>query len=762
MAVRPKFDNDIEDFKNDFDKPWRYEENGYTVTRACAWSAPGCHPVGCGVKLYVNKDGVLEKVEGDENQPITQGRLCMRCLTLPEFTYHPDRVIYPMKRAKKDRGKNKWERISWEEAYDIIEAETKRIKEEYGPEAIVVFGGTGREGGPMCGPYGQAMLGTPNSCYTQSGYACYIPRVAAATYVVGTTYPEMDYAGGLPMRYDDPAFTVPQVMVMWGKEPLPSNGDGFFGHSVVDLMKRGAKLISVDPRANWLSTRATYHLSLRPGTDAALGMAWLNIIISEHLYDEEFVNKWTYGFDQLTERVKEMPPEKAAEICGIDVEDIYGAARMYANAKPASIAWGLALDQKANGMQAGHCLMALEAITGNIDVPGGQLLGDVNDGLGDLGFGWAELGADLQSKIIGIKEYPAYVGLVLNSHADLTLEAMETGVPYPIKMGFIASTNLIAGTCAAQPKRWHDAMAKLEFVFATDCWITPSIQCCADVILPLATFAERKSAVGTHYGASPNMTGSVVDAVKVGETRGDLNVLYELGCRLNPELFGQFKDQDDFTHYFRLGRTMEYDYLKEHVTVQRKVTYYKYKTGQLRPDGKKGFNTPTGRIELYSSMFRQFGEDPLPYYIEPQQSPVSTPELMDKYPFVLTTGARTYAYFHSEGKQISLLRETNPDPLLEINPRDAEKLHITSGDWVYVENDYGKCELKAKVSPIVKAGVVHAQHGFWFPEEDGEEPHLFGVWRSNINELVPHKNVGKLGFGAPFKCLICSVTKKVD
>ena len=179
-------------------------------------------------------------------------------------------------------------------------------QEKYGPESIVVFGGTGREGGPMCGPYGAAMIGTPNACYTQSGYACYIPRVAAGTYVAGVTYPEMDYAGGLPGRYDDPMYKIPEVMITWGKEPLPSNGDGFFGHSVIDVMKRGSKLISIDPRSNWLSTRAVYHLQLRPGTDTALGMAMLNIIISEDLYDHEFVEYWCYGFEQLAERVKEI------------------------------------------------------------------------------------------------------------------------------------------------------------------------------------------------------------------------------------------------------------------------------------------------------------------------------------------------------------------------------------------------------------------------------------------------------------------------
>ena len=185
--------------------------------------------------------------------------------------------------------------------------------------------------------------------------------------------------------------------------------------------------------------------------------------------------------------------------------------------------------------------------------------------------------------------------------------------------------------------------------------------------------------------------------------------------------------------------------------------YRKYESGRLRPDGQPGFNTPTGRVELYSTMFRQFGEDPLPYYEEPQLSPVSTPDIAETYPLVLTTGARTYCYFHSEGKQIPYLREMNPDPLIEINPQDAAKYGVADGQWVEVSNPFGTCVLKAKVSQIVKPGVVHAQHGFWFPEKDGEEPTLYEVWRSNINELIPHKYIGKLGFGAPFKCILCSV-----
>ena len=746
----------------DLGKPWCFEEDGLTVTRGCAWSPPGCHPTGCGIKTYVNSNGELVRVEGDENHPITNGRLCVRCLTIRDYVYNPDRVLYPMKRAREDRGKNKWERITWDEAYDTIAEKVKYFKDKYGAESILVMGGTGREGGPMLPAYAHACLGTPNACYTQSGYSCYIPRVAGTTYVMGATYPEMDYAGGLPGRYDDPMFKLPELIVFWGKEPLPSNGDGLFGHAAIDMMRRGSKLMSIDPRVNWVSTRADWHLRLRPGTDAALGMAMLNVIIEEDLYDHDFVDKWCYGFEQLAERVKEMPAEKAAEICDLDANQIREAARVYAAAKPAQIAWGLAIDQKSNGVQAGHCIMALEAITGNIDVPGGQLIGDVNDGL-ELGFGWNNLGPELQSKILGIKEYPAYVGLVLNAQCDMVLDALEAGDDakyYPFKMGVFEDTNFLAGTCAAQPKRWHDAMVKnLEWCFGIDVWMTPTIQATCEIFLPLSSTVEHDTVVYTHYGASPIMAGAVNKSITVGDCKGDCEIFYELGLRCMPINFEKYKDYYDFLADYRLAYKKSFEELREEVVHQKTEMcgYYKYESGRLRPDGMPGFNTPTGRVELYSTMFRQFGEDPLPYYEEPQLSPVSTPEKMEEYPFVLTTGARTYCYFHSEGKQIPYLREMNPDPLIEINPEDALKHGIADGQWVEVASPFGKCVLKAKVSQIVKPGVVHAQHGFWFPEKDPEEPSLYEVWRSNINELIPHFMVGKLGFGAPFKCLICSV-----
>ena len=736
---------------------WQWQDGEYTVTRTTAWSGPGCHD-GCGV-LYYTKDGKLEKVEGDPDNPFNQGALCMRCLEMPEFVNNPTRLGHPMKRAG-ERGENKWERVSWEEALDLIEEKVRAIWKDYGPESIVCHIGTGRNNCDQIPYLCYAAFGSPNfSMGYLAGDSCFCPRSASMASQNGD-FMIADCSQQFEKRYDESTgWRCPEVIVNWGCNAVVSNSDNFFGGWIVDCMQRGSKMITIDPSLTWLASRSAYWLRVRPGTDAALAMAMLNVIISEDLYDHDFVDKWCYGFDQLAERVRDMPVEKAAGICGIDADLIREAARVYATSKPAQIAWGLAIDQKSNGVQAGHCVLALEAITGNIDVPGGQLIGDVNDGL-ELGFGWNNLGPELQGKIMGIKEYPAYVGLVLNAQCDMVLDALETGEPYAFKMGGFEDTNFLAGTCAAQPKRWHDAMVKnLEWCFGIDVWMTPTIQACCELFLPLSTTVEHDTVVYTHYGASPIMAGAVNKSITVGEGKGDCEIMYEIGKRCMPENYERFEDYYDFLEYYRLNNKQTFAELREEVVHQKVETlsYRKYESGKLRPDGKPGFNTPTGRVELYSTMFRQFGEDPLPYYEEPQLSPVSTPELAEQFPLVLTTGARTYCYFHSEGKQIPYLREMNPDPLIEINPDDALRFGVADGQWVEVENPFGKCVLKAKVSQIVKPGVVHAQHGFWFPEKDGEEPSLYEVWRSNINELVPHKYIGKLGFGSPFKCLLCSV-----
>jgi anaerobic selenocysteine-containing dehydrogenase len=218
-----------------------------------------------------------------------------------------------------------------------------------------------------------------------------------------------------------------------------------------------------------------------------------------------------------------------------------------------------------------------------------------------------------------------------------------------------------------------------------------------------------------------------------------------------------FKDYKDVVSEIRTGSSIPYEELSKEVYRKRGASYYKYISGHLRPDHQPGFNTRTGRVELWSHEFNFYGDDPLPYFMEPPFSPVSTPELFKEYPFILTTGARTYAFFHSEHRQVPWLRELNPNPLIEINPDDARELGVANGQWVEISNQLGKAVYKAKVTPTVYKGLVMAQHGWWFPEQDGQEPNLFGTWQSNCNNLLPTGMNGKLGYGAPMKCGHCKV-----
>ncbi|WP_418931524.1 molybdopterin-dependent oxidoreductase, partial [Gordonibacter pamelaeae] len=205
---------------------WKSDEGELIRVRTCGWSPPGDHPVGCGMFIYTDKDGKFVKVEGDPDHPISQGRLCPRCLAMKDFIESPNRIRYPMKRAREDRGKDAWERITWDEALDILEREVRKIWANYGPEAIYLFQGTGREATLYAPPMAQACFKTPNCSFSMSGGSCYGPRTVVADFLLGAGYPELDYAAYFPDRYDDPRYEVPKYIVLWGKSPLQSNPDG--------------------------------------------------------------------------------------------------------------------------------------------------------------------------------------------------------------------------------------------------------------------------------------------------------------------------------------------------------------------------------------------------------------------------------------------------------------------------------------------------------------------------------------------------------
>lgn len=742
-------------------KEWYKQIDEHTAeVRSCAWSAPGCHPVGCGVILTV-QDGKIIKVEGDPEHPISQGRLCVRCLDIKEFTESPDRIIYPMKRAREDRGKDTWERISWDEALDIIEEKVNYIKETWGAEAIGVYTGTGRETTLYAAPMAFAALQTPVFVFPMSGLSCYGPRCVVTNFILGAGYPEIDFAQYFPDRYDDPRYTIPECIVLWGKNPTESNGDGFFGHAIVDLMKRGTKLITIDPRLTWLGARAEYHLQVRPGTDPAIGLGLINVIISEGLYDHDFVDNWCFGLDELAARAAEFPPERVAEICWIDKEDIIGAARFIANSKPCSFQWGVALDENSNGIQGGHAMLDLAAITGNLDVPGGNIMSAQSSFMGKWRFECnQELPEGLWAKRIYEDKYKAFAQINTESHPDAILNWYERGEDAPIlqKMTWFYGCNDLS-CIAAQPQRWYKALLTNEFNVCQDVVMTPTAMGLCDLFLPVASWAEHDGIVLPHFGRNTHFLGAINKALQVGECKSDLEINFLVGKRLNPEFWHWDSISDFFTEQINTQYDWTFEDLREIGCFQQELVYKKYEKGLLRDDGDVGFNTPTGMVELSSSLYPDWGADSLPFFEEPYYSPISRPDLAEEYPLILTTGGRNIESFHSEHRQLPKLRALVPDPIVEICPEDAEKYGVEDGDWVLIENMFGRSIQKASVKPILKPGIIHAYHAWWFPEEDGEAPNLFGNWKSNINQLIPHDKVGFFGWGAPYKSVICKISK---
>jgi len=736
-----------------------WQDGDYTVTRTTVWSGPGCHD-GCGV-LYFVKDGVLEKVEGDPLNSFNQGTLCMRCLDMPEAVNNAARVKGPLKRVG-ERGENKWEEISWDEAYDIIEAKVRAIWDEYSPLSIACHIGTGRNNCFQIPYLCYAAFGSPNfSLGYLSGESCFQPRSAAMGSMNGE-FLIADMSQQFADRYDEEKteWRLPKVIVNWGCNAVVSNADNFYGHWIVECMQRGSKMITVDPSLTWLAAQSEYWLRLRPGTDTALAMTMLNVIIQEDLYDHDFVEKWTYGFDALAERVSEWTPERGAEVCWVDAETIVAAARMYAQAKPAAVQWGLPIDQLVNGIQAALAVNALWVITGNTDVPGGNIMmapAFMQGSSYDLGYDL--LSEEVRAQRIG-NEYPlmSQAGFSATAHSDSILKAIETGEPYPIRMVWMSSTNPIANMASDAP-RVYRALKTVDFVVVNDPFLTPTAVAFADVFLPAAMSCERNSFRGWWTPLR-----SMKQVTQFYDARSDDNVVIGLGKRLHPENF-PWDDEIGWNNE-RLSKPSplpeeyrDFDTLCNEVFLYDTFQYRKYEKGLLRPDGKPGFRTPTGRIELYNTSFEHWGYDPLPYYEEPSCSPYSAPELFEKYPLVLTTGARSFEFFHSEHRQLETMREFHPWPLFEMNPASAAARGLEEGDWCWIENQRGRCRQKLKINPSLDERVVRAEHGWWFPELEAAEPTLYGTFDSNINNLTPQCENGATGYGAPYKNQLCEVYK---
>ncbi len=687
-----------------------------------------CHG-GCSALVHVN-NGKVVKIKGDPEFPLNRGKLCVKGMASIDQLYNPNRLKHPLKRVGQ-RGEGKWKRISWDEALDVIVNKIKEIKAEFGVESISIGQGTGRHHYRHVVRFAHA-LGTPNWC--EPGAAqCFHPRINAG----GITYgdlPICDYYGDVN----------PACLLVWGHNPLVTGPDGEIQFRVRDCIKRGTKLIVVDPRETETAKKADIWLQIRPGTDDALALSMIHVIIQEGLYDSDFVNEWTVGFDQLAERVRSCTPEWADKITWVPADKIKESARLFANTRPASVEWGVAIEHTPNCFQTVRAVALLPGITGNIDIPGGWILGmRVID---DIPIFLENLTDEMKKKRLGADRYKLLSGRKApfpSAHIPTLLNAIRTEKPYPIKAFLNFGNNTLA--TYANAKQAYDALLRLDFLSVMDLYMTPTAEL-ADIVLPAASWLEVDEVVGLPF-RSYNFALVQQKILQIGECRPDEEVLIDLARRLNLAVGIESLEDLYNAQLEKLGIT--FDDLKEKGFLSVPMRYRKFEKG--------GFNTPSGKVELYSSIMEKYGYDPLPYYEEPPESPLSTPELAQDYPLILTTGGRTPYYFHSEYRQIPSLRGKHPSPLVEINPRTADELDIRDGEWIWIQTVRGRIKQKARLVKGIHPKVVHIEHGWWFPEEPGPE---HGIWNSNANILTNNAPPYDPAMGTyQLRALLCKLYK---
>ena len=681
---------------------------------------------GCGLLVHV-EDGKIIKVEGDPESPLNQGTICAKGIAQIERLNHPDRLRYPLKRAGA-KGEGRWERISWNGALSTIVQKIQERIERVEERSIAFAQGT---------PKGLELymmirlanaLKVPN--VATPGSICHMPRETAALITCGF-FPVPDY--------DHP----PALVLMWGSNLYQTNEEGIIGSQLRRAMERGAKLITVDPRKTLLASKANLWLQPRPGTDLSLALGMLRIIVEEELYDKGFVEKWTQGFPELREHLKAYSLSKVAETTWIPEEKIAEGARLYARTRPACIQWGNALEHNINSVQSARALLILKAITGNLDVPGGNVnrIGPPLLRPGD--FVLSKNFSDKRERLLS-PEYrlAAQMGF---TPSQLIVKTILSGKPNSIRMMYIQGGNPLLSY--ANSAETFQALKKLDFLAVAEIFMTPTAQL-ADIVLPAATNFEFDD-VG-HYGL-PH--GFILARPKIvdppGECWPDSLILNELGKRLGKgNLF--WPDLKACLDDVLKPAGLNYEEFKKAGILRGKWTYRSYEAN--------GFNTPSKKVEIFASRFKNWGYDPLPAYRELPESPVSDPGLASRYPLIFTS-AKDPHYFHSAYRNIPSLRKLSPDPVVLIHPETASKLNLQEGDWACLETLRGTIRQKVALNADLHPGVVVAAYGWWFPERNDLE--LSGWKESNINILTASNPPYEPAIGSTnLRAVLCRVYKE--
>ena len=701
-------------------------------TRVIRSSCRGCHGV-CQVLVHMEGDRIV-KVTGDPDSPTSRGYLCPKGAAAPEVLYHKDRLTHPLRRAG-SRGENKWKEVSWDEAISEMVKRMDQIRRESGSEYFAMAQGTGRPYTEFTIRFANA-FGTPN--FVGPGHLCFLPRVIASTLTLG----------GLPVS-DIYGFggKTPACIMNWGCNHTETGAaDGMCGAMFTRALKKAEKVIVVDPRRIGPVTKADHWLQLRPGSECALALAMINTIITEDLYDHEFAENYSFGFDRLTGHVRPFTPEWAEPITRVGTAEMRAAARTFATTKPSCLQWGNGVDMSVNSFQTGRALLILMGLTGSIDVPGGNVLWVPPKGvkpkspLIDMSVAGAQfMPAEKKARIINGGKYP----FAPACHPPTFWKSMITGEPYRVRGIWIVGSNplLTATQGLTIEKALRDCM---EYTVVSDMFMTPTAQL-ADLVLPAAHWLEQDDIVFMHKIWCVLARKKLA---QIGETRDDRDVIFDVAHGLGLHDAFPWPDRYTYLNWLLEETGMSFEQFKEKEILIGDMRYSKYET--------EGFRTPTGKFEFYSSIAEHEGRPPLPIYVEPPLSPISTPELAKEYPFILMSGTKVSDYFHSEMHQIESLRRRHPYPMVEIHPEAAAGLGISHGDWVCVESPYGKARLRAKLYDGIAPDVVNAEHAWWYPEAPAPD---YRWKRSCVNLLFGDEHFDPDTGAEPLKCYLCKVYK---
>ena len=476
----------------------------------------------CGALVHV-ENGKAIKIEPDPNHPYNHGFMCPKGLSALETVYHPERILYPLKRDG-ERGEGKWQRVSWDEALEDIGKRLFKAKETYGAESILYSFGTYPAKNGIQGWVGlMGALDSPGSLSTNCHY-CMTPHYIGNALTAGLMYDcEVGY----------PEFEDSRLVVLWGTNPTQSFPA--VGKKILDAHRNGTKLLVIDPRMTELATQADLWLQIRPATDAALALGMINIICEEGLYDKAFVETWCQGFEELRDRAREYPPQRVAEITWVPEGKIVEAARLYGTTRPSHLQSHNGTTYATNTLQTTRAIAILPALTGNLDVKGGNVFSVPWNYPPVLSYftmrKMLRPSAAAEDKQLGVKEYPLLAGSKSfrgYHHPPMVYKAMLTGKPYPIK-AFINTTNNIV--TFENSRGVAEALKQLDLLVNLDFFMTPMAEM-ADYILPPATWLEREDIVDSMtYG---NFVCARPKAIEpLGECRDDDQIAFDLLKKMN-------------------------------------------------------------------------------------------------------------------------------------------------------------------------------------------------------------------------------------